>query len=177
MGQPKHKPEKRDKRIVTLKVAPEKLQAIFPRPEPLSVFNPHAATPPSPIAHSSRHARLSYSFGSTSASLSLFARTRARARDRTRTRTSNRQTTSTLRPSSTVEQKPEVPHILPSNTAMAEKDSQKQPAASSAAAAPANGEGGVPFYESQRKHLQKLLEKKRKLTETLVSQPSPSTDS
>lgn len=52
---------------------------------------------------------------------------------------------------------------------MAEKDSQKQPAASSAAAAPANGEGGVPFYESQRKHLQKLLEKKRKLTESLAT--------
>ncbi|KAF3769283.1 hypothetical protein M406DRAFT_85828, partial [Cryphonectria parasitica EP155] len=31
----------------------------------------------------------------------------------------------------------------------------------------ANGDGGVPFYESQRKHLKELLEKRRKLAEKL----------
>lgn len=169
MGQPKRKPK--PKRIVTLQVAPEKLQAIFPRAERLSVFNPHAATPPSPIVRSSRHVPFADSLGSTVAlsSTSLFRLPRADA--------SHQQTTLTLSASPTVE--PQLPlqpsDWSPSNTVMAEKDSQKQPAAGSAAAAPANGEGGVPFYESQRKHLQKLLEKKRKLTESLVNESSPTT--
>lgn len=46
---------------------------------------------------------------------------------------------------------------------MAEISNQKQPAAE------ANGEGGLPYYEAQRKHLQKLMEKRRKIAERLVS--------
>lgn len=51
---------------------------------------------------------------------------------------------------------------------MAEKDTQKQPAAP-AGAAPPNGESGLPYYEAQRKKLQQLQEKKRKLMESMVS--------
>lgn len=170
-------------RIVALKVAPEKLSAIInkPPPEPLSVFNPHAATPPTPIAQRSEHfaqpaaateasaasgdslfqsATFAGAFGPTPSSSSPFASS------------STQQTISTRSSFSAAVQElqlPPLPPLSPSNTVMAEKDNQKQPAAGSAAAAPANGEGGVPFYESQRKHLQKLLEKKRKLTESLVS--------
>lgn len=55
------------------------------------------------------------------------------------------------------------------DTKMTEKDTQKQPAG----AAPANGEGGLPFYEEQRKHLQELLEKRNKLAASLVCQSVP----
>lgn len=174
MGQPKRKPKPEPKRIVTVKVAPDKLQAIFPRPEPLSVFNPNAATPPSPILQRSRQARLTGSFvGSALASSSLFAGAKADGSANGNGSASNQQTASILSTPLPVEQKLQLNYLLPQDPVMAEKDSQKQPAASSAATAPANGEGGVPFYESQRKHLQKLLERKRKLTESLVSLSSP----
>lgn len=175
MGQPKRKPKPEPKRIVTVKVAPEKLQAIFPRPEPLSVFNPNAATPPSPTLQRSRHARLTGSFvGSALASSSLFADAKTNGSANGNGSAGKQQTASILSTSPTVEQKLQLHYLLPRDPVMAEKDNQKQPAASSAATGPANGEGGVPFYESQRKHLQKLLERKRKLTESLVSQLSPS---
>lgn len=167
MGQPKRRPKPEPKRIVILKVAPEKLQAIFPRPEPLSVFNPHAATPPSPIFQRSRHVQLTGSFGSAFALSPLFVGAKANAS--ASASASNQLTARTINTSPTVEQKLRLHNLLSSDSVMAEKENQKQPAASSAATAPANGEGGVPFYESQRKHLQKLLERKRKLTESLVS--------
>lgn len=175
MGQPKRKPKPEPKRIVTVKVAPEKLLAIFPRPEPLSVFNPNAATPPSPILQRSRHVHLTGSFIGSAVASSLLVGAKANGSAKGNGSVNNHQTVSTFSTYPTPEPKVQLHHLLPGDPVMAEKDNQKQPAASSAASAPANGEGGVPFYESQRKHLQKLLERKRKLTESLVSQLSPST--
>lgn len=177
MEQPKSK-------IVTLKVAPAKLKAIInkPRPQLLPALNPHAATPATPVGRRTERSRqiiaaaeasatqgntlftgatFAVSFGSTPSSPSSFASTGAS--------TSDQQITPALSPFSAAVQEPQPPLFSPGNTVMAEKDNQKPPAAASSAAAPANGEGGVPFYESQRKHLQKLLERKRKLTESLVS--------
>lgn len=53
-----------------------------------------------------------------------------------------------------------------SDIEMADKDASKQ----AGGPAPANGEGGLPFYEEQRKHLQELLERKNKLQASLVRQ-------
>lgn len=46
---------------------------------------------------------------------------------------------------------------------MSDNANNKQPAAG------AKDDGGLPFYESQRKHLRELIEKRRKLAEKVVS--------
>ncbi|CAN8099019.1 unnamed protein product [Discula destructiva] len=182
-------------RIITLKVAPDKLQAILerrPNPAsralcvPLASLNPHAATPPTPIARRSNRARQItavaaasgaqgnrlYTNATLAASLSDLSSVPSSPQIQPSlaiaTSTSTQASTTSIIHTPASEDSSLDLEEDDGDIAMAEKDAQKQSAAG-AGAATANGEAGAPYYEEQRKHLQQLLEKKRKLAESLAN--------
>lgn len=181
-------------RVITLKVPTPKLKAILDRPparpDPLSCLNPHADTPATPVARASTRTRQITAGAVASASQGNSVYTGATFRASFSPEAPDRTHSSSAFPSSASRGRPntvlEAPAADPptdddddddedqdGDIKMTDKDNQKQ----SAGAAPANGEGGTPFYEEQRKFLSSLLEKKKQLEKSLVCQaplPLPS---